>query len=649
MKKFLCLLACMVMCLSTTAFAAVNLTDVKGTKYEDAVDKLVYFEIVNGYEDNTYKPKNSVTRAELSKMLVLAMGKEDDVAAAKNKFLSFTDVLSSFWGYGYIKVASDEKLVNGYPDGTFLPQGNVTYAEATTMVLRALGYKEDVEKSELLWPNNYMVYADEKLEIFKNIGEFKASDPANRGDIAILIWNALRTGVCDIVGENSKGLVYGEGTPMITEYLGYKYIENAEIADIEFDDSFTKAKVAFDVGRKKYTYLEFDADEVVEMFGCKVTMLIDDVKDEVVDIECDGDYKRVEGDVSNITDNKIYIASRRNGYDRPDDEDVLLFGIDSLEAAAEVILLLEDSEVKYCIAMGASNVDVATVVSSNAKVDSSNYGIKIRDLESTSGGKSYLVANEDKWPSNNDLILYFINSEDYIVILDNVKESTAVKISTVTDEYLKVVGSDYYEYDDEDDYTVVVINGRRTTLGTLSDIKPANDMMNVITYNGHMYFFVYKDAILDNLSEEKVEALEALEEAIWDAEDLDEAICSQESYTILMLAVKSGKAIDHTYSLAKINNATKKIKDALDDMDPATGTTEKAIVAAKKELRELYVDEGLYIIEDEDKYTVESYDVFYDAMEEVEDVLYALSADLDEVEEAYELLEDAIYELEERD
>ena len=648
MKKFLCLLACMVTCLSTTVFAAVNLTDIKGTKYEDAVDKLVYFEIVNGYEDNTFKPKNSVTRAELSKMLVLAMGKEDSVAAAKNKFLSFSDVLSSFWGYGYIKVASDEKLVNGYTDGTFKPNGNVTYAEAATMVLRALGYKEDIEKSELLWPNNYMVYGDEKLELFKDMGEFKAGDPATRGDIAILIWNALRTGVCDIVGENSKGLVYGEGTPMITEYLGYKYIEDAEIANIEFDDNFVKARVAFDIGKKKYTYFDFNAEEVLEMFGCKVTMLIDDVKDKVVDIECEGDYKRVEGDVTNITENKIYVANRRNGYDRPDDEDVLLFGINSLEEAAEVILLIEDSVVEYCIGKGATDVELAIVTSASAKVNNAT-GIKIRDIGSSSNGSSYLLANEDKWPSTNDIILYYINSEDYLVILDNIKETGSAKISTVTDEYLKIAGSDYYEYDDEDDYTVVVINGRRTELGDLEDISTANDMMKVVTYNAHMYFFVYKDAILDNLDESKVDALEALEEAIWDAEDMDEAICSQESFTILMFAVREAKAIDHTYSVARITRATAKIKEALDNMDPAAGKTEKAIVAAKKELRELYVDEGLYIIEEEDKYTVESYDVFYDAMEEVEDVLYALSADLEEIEEAYELLEDAIYELEERD
>ena len=189
MKKFLCLLLVMVTCFTATSFAATDLKDIKDTKYEAAVDKLVLFKIVNGYGDGTFLPANKVTRAELSKMLVIAMGKESQVEAAKNKFLDFSDVLSSYWAYGHIKVASDAKLVNGYEDGTFKPAGNVTYAEAAAMILRALGFEEEVKRNELSWPNNYMSCADD-LELFEGITNIKAGDPATRGDIAILLWNA---------------------------------------------------------------------------------------------------------------------------------------------------------------------------------------------------------------------------------------------------------------------------------------------------------------------------------------------------------------------------------------------------------------------------------------------------------------------------
>lgn len=650
MKKFLSLFVCLMVCLSTTVLAATNLSDVKGTKYEIAVDKLVYFKIVNGYEDNTYRPKKNVTRAELSKMLVLALGKEEYVEAAKNKYLSFTDVLSNYWGYGYIKVASDEQLVNGYTDGTFMPDGNVTYAEATTMVLRALGYKEEVERSSLKWPNNYMVYADEKLELFESISEFKAGDPANRGDIAILIWNALRTGVCDIVAQNSNGLVYGEGDPMISEYLGYTYYEDAEIVDIEFSSNFVDAEVALDVGARRNVYFTFKAEEVLEMFGNTISILVDDTNDKIVDLEFEDEYDRIEGEVDNITDTKIYLPNKRNGYKRPDDENILLFGIKTLDEAAEVILLMDGSNVEYCIAMGSSDVYIGLVTSDYVQVnsESATYGIRIRDVDVTKGGTSYVVANEDKWPENDDIIMYFFNSDDQLVVLRNIKAEGAVKVASVTDEYVKVSKNVYYEYDDEDDYTVVTVNGSRIKSATLEDISVANDKVNIVTYNGHIYFFVFKDAVLDSLDEATVDALELLEETIYEAEELNEAECSQETYAVLMSALKSAKEVDHTYSVTKINRATTKLREALDNMERAK-SKEKEIVSLKKALRAMVQDEALDIIEDEDLYTSSTYEDFYIAYEAAEKVLARLAATYDEVEDAYDDLEDAIYDLEERD
>ena len=252
-KKILFICTIVILCIGSVVSAATSFSDVKNTKYEEAVENLVSLKIVNGFEDNTFKPKNNVTRAQLSKMLVISMGMEDEVASAGRKFLNFKDVLSSYWGYGYIKVASDKKLVNGYTDGKFKPDGTVTYAEATAMVVRALGYEDVIKKSSLTWPNNYMSYANDKLKLFNGIGTFKANDPATRGDIALLLWNALRTGVCDIVGENSNGLIYGQGTPMISAYLGYTYIKNAEITKVDFDDELESAEVTLK-DNKKETY-----------------------------------------------------------------------------------------------------------------------------------------------------------------------------------------------------------------------------------------------------------------------------------------------------------------------------------------------------------------------------------------------------------
>ena len=87
MKKFICLVFALMSLFTATSYAGTTFKDVQNTKYEEAVDKLTKFEIVNGFEDNTFKPDNKVTRAQLAKMLVTSMGMQDEVENAKKKFL----------------------------------------------------------------------------------------------------------------------------------------------------------------------------------------------------------------------------------------------------------------------------------------------------------------------------------------------------------------------------------------------------------------------------------------------------------------------------------------------------------------------------------------------------------------------------------
>ena len=91
--------------------------------------------IVSGYSDGTFLPGQNVTRAEMAKMLAVAEGLAADAAES-----SFSDVSSSYqWALPYIEACADAGIVNGYSDGTFLPAGSVTRAEAAAMIARALG------------------------------------------------------------------------------------------------------------------------------------------------------------------------------------------------------------------------------------------------------------------------------------------------------------------------------------------------------------------------------------------------------------------------------------------------------------------------------------------------------------------------------
>lgn len=95
--------------------------------------------IVTGYEDNTFKPGDNISRAEFAAMIMRFEPSEN--AATHN----FKDVDSSHWAEDYIAAAAERELVNGYEDGTFKPDQFITRAEAVTIINRLLERVVDEE------------------------------------------------------------------------------------------------------------------------------------------------------------------------------------------------------------------------------------------------------------------------------------------------------------------------------------------------------------------------------------------------------------------------------------------------------------------------------------------------------------------------
>ena len=94
---------------------------------------------VLGYEDGTFRPGNSITRAEFATMIVrYANGVE---TASEN---IFSDI-SGHWGEDYILTAAGEGWIAGYEDGTFAPDKYITRAEAMTIFNRMLIRRVDEE------------------------------------------------------------------------------------------------------------------------------------------------------------------------------------------------------------------------------------------------------------------------------------------------------------------------------------------------------------------------------------------------------------------------------------------------------------------------------------------------------------------------
>jgi len=182
MRKVLSFVLVLSLVLGSFGFAFAAPSDVAGTKNEMAVDVLMALDVINGYEDGTYRPENIVTRAEMAKILIAASGYGDIVNEAKS---SFSD-MAGHWADKYVAYAASLGLVNGYPDGTFKPNATVSYAEAATMMVRALGYTDASLAGT--WPANYVTRAM-VLGLYDKVSTKVGG--ANRGDIAEMIFALL--------------------------------------------------------------------------------------------------------------------------------------------------------------------------------------------------------------------------------------------------------------------------------------------------------------------------------------------------------------------------------------------------------------------------------------------------------------------------
>lgn len=110
--------------------------------------------IINGYEDGTFRPDSSITRAEFTK---IAVGFFKETAEEYQGI--YPDVDKDAWYATYIEAANRVGLIKGFEDGTFRPNSKITRAEACAIVNRALD--RHPEKDHLLplntmvnWPDN---------------------------------------------------------------------------------------------------------------------------------------------------------------------------------------------------------------------------------------------------------------------------------------------------------------------------------------------------------------------------------------------------------------------------------------------------------------------------------------------------------------
>ena len=409
-------------------FASAAFTDQADIKSTDAVDMLVALGVVNGYTDGSFKPNDTVTRAEMAKMIYVLRTGKSDASAYNNDKTSFTDI-NGHWAAGFIKYCQSVGIIAGLSATQFAPDRTVTAQEAAKMLLVTLGY--NAEKAGLVgasWAAKTNALADEN-GLLKDVNtSFTAACP--RQYAAQLIYNTvfaptvvLRDGEYTKYGyDNSNNATVGEKyMNLVKKSAGILYT----CSEVDGKDYYTIST------SKGGTYNKIPTD-VSDLLGQEVKVLVkldnNGKYDKAYGVYADEDSKVLAtGFVSGLeTDgNKIKLDGTSYKFDKGYNLDTNLVyntnkdtdavSLNSLAYAADKVRVtptVAASKIKLIDNDGNGKVDAA--VKTPAKV------AKVTAVSKTSVTLDFLTANEANATIKfKDADVYDgIAKDDFVAVID---------------------------------------------------------------------------------------------------------------------------------------------------------------------------------------------------------------------------------------
>ncbi len=180
---------------------ALAYTDVsENTAYKDAIEFLTEKGVLEGYDDETFKPEKEINRAEFLKM-VLESG---EIALNSGDDSCFPDVPAGEWFTSYVCHARDMGIVEGYPDGYFRPEDPINLVEALKITLT--GFEFELEESDP-WYGSVLEAAEKDNLIPETVDDI--TDLLNRGEMAELLYRVMSGEASVEVAEEEESIEEG--------------------------------------------------------------------------------------------------------------------------------------------------------------------------------------------------------------------------------------------------------------------------------------------------------------------------------------------------------------------------------------------------------------------------------------------------------
>ena len=403
-------------CAFTMFAGAASFTDESDIQAMDAVNMLTALGVIEGYEDGSFQPDGTVTRAEMAKMIFVVRNNTIDDAAYEDVTSNLTDI-TNHWAKGYIKFCESQGIIAGKGNGIFDPDAPVTGTEAAKMLLVLAGYEPSKAGLEgTNWATNTLRYAG-AAGILDDVSsgleaglprQYAAQMIANTLEATRVKWSADSESFDDVLNGGIKETVGYAYMDLCTD-IGVLVSISGDSADIILSrsddaDNFHKIKDGYQVSFSKI------ATDYSDLFGQKVKVMFKDgktnnvlgvyaVADNTVatanqkDIEVDAGKLKIDGVKYTLESNGVAV------YINGDPEDVNYKAGDFEKSRSANVLTFIDSD-------GNNKIDTACIKTIDvAKVTYAS------STQIIAGGKTYKY--------DEDTISEGLAKDDWVVITEN--------------------------------------------------------------------------------------------------------------------------------------------------------------------------------------------------------------------------------------
>ena len=456
-----------------TMFAGAAFTDSADIKVDtEVVDTLVSLGVVNGYDDGSFKPNGTVTRAEMAKMIYVLRTGNSDASAYNDDKTSFTDI-GSHWARGYIKYCKSLGIIAGKSNTKFCPNDKVTAQEAAKMLLVTLGY--DPAKAGLTgasWASKTNALADENGLLDDVNTSFTSACP--RQYAAQLIYNTIFAHTVTLRdGEYTNMNLLGTDK---LETVGEKYMSMKKwVGTFEGNEDVC----GLDTGLIR-VYGTLDGKEATK----ENPVTNADFKYSGLNLSCIGEevsvlFKDATGGTVNRPDKKdtiygVYVTGTTKVYNITKDD---------LQSQKE------DGTVRF----GDKNYDVADI-KSGAEYINVNYGASKTEAKANMKATAVAKALTDTLKATSTDTIKFICNDDGDIVKAYVVESQIARVTAVNSENVSINnGVGTLKFEDNDIYSdvkkddIVVVTTLYNTKATNSAAK--STVVKAATVEGKLTSF----------------------------------------------------------------------------------------------------------------------------------------------------------------